>query len=667
MIRRLYGSPTGAIGRFRMQVLMHVMAQILMPVLLLLSSCSREPDTMAGGWIDTDTGRKVAGLVVREDGTGASGALVLLRPIEYLSKDSAVADSLGVSIPSGSVLNDTCDSTGHYSLDSVAMGKYVLEARDHEVKAVANRFSIDKDHGQWNLNTAMVKPVGTITGRIRFEDGLPGRVLVRIYGLERRAVTDSSGAYFFGNVPFGRYTLHFSGLEPFITPADRADIQVTAGGATDAGETLLMRALKQSFRISGGAVDLGVDSTNPIILENSSFTNPVDGAYLWAKSSLGHVRLVGTIVSFGADTGATAVETGISDCERLIHLANYSGLTGIPHAIAGARRPFSLPPGGKLEGIRPDSSEGALLLIREARHATPDKPVLLISGSSLTTAAQALLLDPSIADRIVVFGSNNDNYNNQDSLALVLIAHKARFVTWARDYVWPASGIDWKSPNAFLGNRIGDALRTQYALDTSSGSRGKNFYGGFGAAAALFQPKLWSNAIASDYAASPLQSAPSIRANYDFVDIPGNGTDWKAINEEFISTLTGSAAYHPWDVKQALEMEEYQNSSNITVDSNAQENSEVVAFNGPGAWADYWIKINVAANYTLGIRYQSSAKSDMRVSDTETGVVTTVNLPGGANWTDAKGEYYFAAGIHHLHVESVQGGLVVGRIRFTPQ
>ncbi|MDB5051096.1 MAG: hypothetical protein JWO30_4167 [Fibrobacteres bacterium] len=652
MIRRFHGSRPDAIGIFRMLVL------------VLLCSCSREPDTMAGGWIDTDTGRKVAGLVRREDGTGAAGALILLRPIDFLSKDTTVADSSGASVPSGTVLNDTCDSTGHFYLDSIAMGKYVLEAREREVKAVTVQFKIDRDHGQWTLQTATVKQVGTITGRIRFQDGLPGRVLVRIYGLERKAVTDSSGAYFFGNVPYGRYALHFTGLEPFIIPGDKADIPVSEGGVTDAGETLLQRAQRQSFRISGGSVELGIDSTNPIILENSAFQNPVDGAYLWAKSSLGHAHLVGTIVSFGADTGTVAVQANISNCERLIHLANYSGITGIPHAIAGARRPLTLSPGGSLDDIRPDTSEGALLLIREARNATPDKPLVLISGASLTTAAQALLLDPSIADRIVVFGSNNDNYNNQDSLSLAVMAHKARFVVWARNYAWPAAGIDWKIPDAFLTNRLGDALRSQYALDTTRGSWGKSFYGGFGAAAALFQPKLWSNAIASDYVAPPLQSKPSTRANYDFVDIPEAGNDWKAINEEFMSTLNGNAAYHPWVYSGALEAEAYQNSHNIMLGSNAQENSEVITFQGPGAWADYWIQIDATGNYTLGFRYQSSARTDVRVSDAETGAVTVVSLPGGANWSDAKGEYYFAAGVHHLHVESVQGGLVLNSVRF---
>jgi hypothetical protein len=653
MIRRPYGIRRGAIGLFRMLVL------------LMLCSCSHEPDTMAGGWIDADTGRKVAGLILREDGTGASGALVLLRPIDYLSKDSAVADSSGAPPSSGSVLNDICDSTGRFSLDSIAMGKYVLEARDHEAKAVAIPVDIDRDKGLWTLQTSTVRPVGAIKGRIRFQDGLPGRVLVRIYGLERSTVADSSGAYFFGNLPYGRYTLNFTGLEPYITPSDRANVAVSAGGSTDAGETVLQRAQKQSFRISDGAVDLGVDSTNPIILEDNAFRNPAEGAYLWAKSSLGHARLVGTIVSFGADTGAAAVQAGISDCERLIRLANISGLTGIPHAIAGARRPLGSSPGGSLGNMRPDSSAGALLLIREAHSATPGKPVVLISGASLTTAAQALLLDPSIADRIVVFGCNNNNDNTQDSLALAVVAHKARFVAWARNYSWPASGVDWKSPDVFPANRMGDELQSWYVLDTAGGSRGKTFYGGFGAAAALFRPGLWNNAVASDYAAAPLQSAPSTRSNYDFVDIPEAGNDWKAINEEFISTLAASAAYHPWNGKGTLEAEAYQNSHDITVDSNALEHNEVVTFHGPGAWADYWIQINATANYTLGFRYQQGAKMDIRVSDADTGAVTLVSLPGGANWTEARGEFYFVAGTHHLHVESVQGGLVLNRIAFT--
>jgi hypothetical protein len=637
-------------------------------VAILLSACTKEPGALAGGWTDTETGPKVAGVIKREDGSAAVGALVLLRPSDYLGKDPTSPESLGVSTRGGSVIDALCDSVGAYAFDSVGLGGYVLESRDREIKAVSVRFNVDKPKGRFTLPDAVVRAVGSMTGRVRFYDGATGRVLVRIYGLERSAVTDASGAYFFGNVPAGIYSLHFTGLDPFILPADLAEVRVVSGAATDAGEVSLQRGLKQAFLIRDGFLDLtGVDSTNPVVFENGAFRNPVDGAYLWAKASMGHLNLRGTIVTYGKDTGSAAIQVNLVHCARMGLTAQNSGIRGMVDAVAGARRMLSRAPGGRLEDIRPDTSDGALLLIREAKKATPEKPLVFLSGANLTTAAEALLLDPTIADRIVIFGANNGNYNNDDTLALALVAKKARFVEWARDYVWPFSGISWNAQARFLGNPLGEAMRYLYHPDSVSGPWAFGFYGDFGAATFLFKREVWRNARAMDLKGPPLLAEASLRTGFDFVDIPAVANNWDAIQEEFFSTITSAAAYHAWPLLGQIEAEAYQRTLNVTADSSAEEGETVVAWKGAGSFAEYRVQVEKAGDYVMEFRYRALAAAALRIADSTSGDTTLVELPVAAAWTSLKADVHLPAGERVLRFESAKGPMDVNWVRTVPK
>ncbi len=635
---------------------------------LLFSACTKEPAALAGGWTDTETGPKVAGIIKREDGTGAAGALVLLRPTDYLGRDPSLPESLGVTATGGSVIDALCDSSGAYSFDSVGIGSYVLESRDREIKAVSVRFGVERPKGRFTLPNAIVRAVGSVTGRVRFSDGTSGRVLVRIFGLERAVITDAAGAYFFSNLPAGAYSLHFSGIDPFILPADQVDIHVASNAATDAGEITMQRRLKQAFEIKDGSLALtGVDSTNPLVFENGAFRNAVDGAYLWAKASMGHLDLRGTIVTYGKDTGEAAIRINMASYARLSRTARNSGIRGMVEAVAGARRMLTRAPGGRLEDIRPDTSDGALLLIREAKRATPAKPLVFISGANLTTAAEALLLDPSIADRMVIFGANNGNYNNGDSLALAVVVKKARFVAWARDYIWPVSGIKWNQQARIPTNPLGADMRYLYHPDSVSGPWAFAFYGDFGASTFLFNRNVWSSARAMDLKGPPLLAEPSIRPDFDFIDIAAASNNWDAIQEEFFSTIASPAAYHAWPLPGQIEAEAYQAVSGVTTDSSAEEGEWVAAWKGAGSFADYRVQVDKTGDYVMEFRYRSAVASGLKLVDAVSGDSVVVDPPATLVWSSVKADVHLTAGDRILRLESAKGPLELNWVRTTPK
>jgi hypothetical protein len=629
----------------------------LAAICLLAAACLRDPKSVAGGWTDTDTGTKISGIILREDGLPAAGALVLLRPADYLAKNPAGADSLGTSPSGGSVLDAQCDSTGRFRLDSVRAGRYSLEARDREIKGALIRFQAAEDEARLDLSPAVTRALGSITGRVAFSDSVPGPVLVRILGLEQAVLSDpATGRFRFTHVPQGRYTLRFSGLEPFVSAREKTGIPVAPDSLTDAGDILLLRGLKQDFRETAGVLDLaGVDSTNPVIYENGAFINPVDGAYLWAKASKGSLDLRGVLVSYGGDTGAASLEWNRNNCLGLMRIARLSGMRGIPEPVLGAKAKLVRPASGNFADIRPEANDGTALLIAEARKATPEKPLIVIGGANLTTIASALLIDPAIADRMLVFGTNNGNFNKDDSLALEVVSKKARLVAWARDFTWADAKLPAETDSPRLGNRYAELMRAHREKDRTPVLWALSFFADFGASTYLFRREVWRSAVPADWIAPPMAAAaPAASGNpFDFVDVPLAATDWTAMQKEFYAAINDPAAYHPWPLSGGLMAEAYSAASGTTVLPGLDGSGEALNWNGPGSLAEYSVTAGAAGTYAFDLRFRCGSASSLSLGSPAGNV--RAEFPASNVWDTVTIEIPMASGSQVLRIECLQG------------
>lgn len=647
-------------------------AFVVVAAACLLLACSQEPKTMAGGWSNTETGTSLTGRIILEDGSAAAGAGVLLRPGDYLANDSTDFDSTGYSRSQGSILDGACDSNGYFSFDSVRIGKYALEAREGGQKSALIRFEVDESGGGMQLPAATVRSAGVLTGRVRFSDSVSGSVLVRIFGLERAVVADREGWFTFEGIPEGTYTLYFTSADPFASTAERSELRVDPDSVTDAGETVLLRGLRQGFHISDGFVDLpGVDSTNPLIFENGTFINPLDGAFFWAKASMGRLDLRGTIISYGTDTGSANLSANLLNCTRLINLARISGMKSIPDPVLGSAHGLAAPASGKLSELRPVASEGASLLIREALKATPSKPLVVICGANMTTVASALLLNPSIAERLVIMGAHNGTTNAGDLAALELVSKRARLIEWGRDYVWSNAASLWQGPDVYLTNGLGQLIARHLSSDTTDSIWSHAFYGEFGPAAFLYRRKVWKIARGADFAGAPMLADFAVGSVFDFVDIPAESNDWAAIQAELLSAVNNPAAYHAWALSGGLEGESYSTCSVVKFDTTLQDASgETGYWTKAASWAEYSVQIESTGVYSVEIRHRNAAAAALTLTipgSMSSGVPTTLDaaLPqGGARWDTVTGAISLEAGLRTLRVESTQGAFFLDWIRF---
>jgi hypothetical protein len=121
------------------------------------------------------------------------------------------------------------------------------------------------------------------------------------------------------------------------------------------------------------------------------------------------LRGIITTSSFGEETRQppyTPLERSVQLSERqaFIEKARRSGMRHIPDVVAGptisitSRRPAS----GKIEDTPPRESEGSWLIVNEARRASAKRPLVVIMGGQATAAVDAYLLDPTIADKMVL-------------------------------------------------------------------------------------------------------------------------------------------------------------------------------------------------------------------------------------------------------------------------
>ncbi len=309
------------------------------------------------------------------------------------------------------------------------------------------------------------------------------------------------------------------------------------------------RAVVPEHTVGNGEVRLkGVGPGNPVLYDNDWWFDVFDNNYLWAQASLGRVQLRGNIVSrdmWDWQKGYQyKMEQSVKDAEKALKLARGSGLKHIPDLTLGSDRVLLRPASGRIEDTEPHPSDGSRLIVAEAKKASPDKPLLIISGGPLTTVANALLTNPEIAPNLVVFNLTvNGGYNGKDGWSPYIVIKKTRYVDWGggefwdRDSVFQATHFDALRDNPFTEDM-------KRFIKTDLGRA--NQLGDGAALVWLFQPKCWTNAVVhrAEWQGSSVRFIPAKPGESgDLLVVPKAATNLEASREEFFRVLTEPALF----------------------------------------------------------------------------------------------------------------------------
>lgn len=623
---------------------------------VLAAACLGACEFLAGKGGGTETESKVvAGRVVDATGHPSVATRVILRPDDYL------ADPVS-PVVSRRIQETVTDAQGRFALRELPAGAYRVEFAGTGSEGSIRDFSLARDSQGLVLPVDTLKPWGSIAGSFAPDSEAQLSRFVQVYGMERLVKADRAGAFVLGDMPEGRHDIRCSSLQPFRREAVRRGVEALPGEQTTLDPVTLAKEAKLAFSIDSAGLHIeGLDSANPVIMDNERWDNGIENEYLWAKASLGALNLKGNIVTIDLRAGWNTVAEQTRRGEEEVADAKRAGLTGIPGMTPGAAARLSPAGSGRLENIAPQPSAGSDLIVAEARLATPEKPLLVVVGGPLTTVAQAWLTDPSIASRMVVVGIFSYSIQPQaDSLAMYLVAKKCRFLHWGRNYSW-SGALDAPRLSDIPLSRMGERVRTFLAASPNQQS-----FGDLAPMAFLFRRGLWRKADMVKVT-STLEVQPASDITFDFLDVPPAANDWALYGEEFFSTLSNPRAYHAAVLPGRLPAEAMIGMAGvgrIAVDSSVGAAGS--AF-GAGNWADYKVSVAQAGDYRLTLRYRSTGGARLSIGMPGQGSPAEITLPASAAWNDATLDALpLQAGTYVLRLSGVSGSCNLDWLDFQP-
>lgn len=196
----------------------------------------------------------------------------------------------------------------------------------------------------------------------------------------------------------------------------------------------------------GGELDAGfdephgalpVDERNPIVIVNDGALDNWQAEYAALLASSRRVRLVGIVVNSSAEY--PSLETNSTNFRDLVAAGRQSGMTQLPDPTASVAPMLARPASDRIEDTAANNSDGARLILRAAsEHGTRSRPLTIATGGALTDVADAYLMDPGVAERVVVVASlgvsdgtgarTEDPNGARDSWATLIVMERLLYV-----------------------------------------------------------------------------------------------------------------------------------------------------------------------------------------------------------------------------------------------
>jgi hypothetical protein len=289
------------------------------------------------------------------------------------------------------------------------------------------------------------------------------------------------------------------------------------GGTLDAG----------SDRSSSDGLDWGdgfpVDPTTPVILNNDGPIDNWQGEYAVLLAATG-LDLRGVAINYSGVWPDLAYN--LEGWQSLWDAAAASGVQGLPELTSSTGPPLVKPASGQIDDTQPNYSEGANLIVREAMSLDPTQlPLAVVTGGSLTDVADAYLVEPEIAERIVVVSALGAQQGEEvvmgipngelDAWANVVVVERLRFALVTARYEQKSS-VTSDRLSDLPQNPMGDWIAEKHSQIWE--------------AIAADQVALLTGAL-PDFAQQIEPASVSGTTTLDFGDTPtltidGNGTGW---------------------------------------------------------------------------------------------------------------------------------------------
>lgn len=147
-----------------------------------------------------------------------------------------------------------------------------------------------------------------------------------------------------------------------------------------------------------------------VVIDNDFCGDP-DGLFQLTHQLLCKTTDIRAIVGghLSENAGFTSrTDQATESCEKANKVLDLMGMMGKVKVVPGSEKALT-------STDMPAESEGARTIVDEARKCTPEKPLYVLCGASLTNIASAWLMDNSIEDKVVVVWIGGQEYDGISS------------------------------------------------------------------------------------------------------------------------------------------------------------------------------------------------------------------------------------------------------------
>lgn len=191
----------------------------------------------------------------------------------------------------------------------------------------------------------------------------------------------------------------------------------------------------EGLYIHGITVKDGEFVSNPVIYDNDVYDDVFDDEWMYAMVALKKMNLAGLIITpvltdFWTFSHPEWIKSAYESRDYALRSCNNADR--IPEIVVGTEAESEKSGEKKI-------SEGAKLyvrLINEQYERDPSKPIIINIGGQAATLASAYCMDPTIAEKCIVYYTDAKVYNGHYKWASHIVCQNFRVVNWGDDNWW---------------------------------------------------------------------------------------------------------------------------------------------------------------------------------------------------------------------------------------
>lgn len=202
---------------------MRALAVAILTACLVYAGCSSE---RVSGNTSSETTNGVAAVVQYPDGAPATGAVVRVRHVDYLSAVPSLSKSAGII-----GADALTDLNGRFVVGDLEPGDYRIEVTDGQLAVLLSCSLGAQDTAELGIDTLL--PFAVVRGTVDLSESPATARYVQVRGMERLVAVDSQGRFTIADLPAAVLSLRVVAADSLVAPVTIDSVRTAPGTAVE--------------------------------------------------------------------------------------------------------------------------------------------------------------------------------------------------------------------------------------------------------------------------------------------------------------------------------------------------------------------------------------------------------------------------------------------------